>query len=207
MKLIEITVNNLLVEKCVEVLNYMYSSKYILSDEKGYVNEQNFILSFAYLFGCIVQNKELLVGGELKKGIQYSENEAARLLRDKLRSGDSKDENIFCTKPDLIIHSDIKKNRLNNENQKLIIEAKTTREINTDSFCWDLFKLREYISQLNFNYAIYLIVNQDKDSIEKVMKQYIDKELPNIDSSIRDKLLFLIQENERTAPVLYKIEE
>lgn len=204
MKLHEIQVDKCLVNKCFEVVDYMYSHKYIVSDDKEIINEQNYMLSFTYLFGCLVGDKELLVGGELKKSIQFYDNDIAKELHDRIRSKTNTRESVMV-KPDFVIHNDIIRGKLNPENQKVIVEAKTAKNIEKDEFCWDLFKLREYIDQLGFNYAIYLIINNDKEFVESKLDNYKEMALPEITSEISEKLLFILQEKEETAPKLYKI--
>lgn len=71
------------------------------------MNKISYYLS-PFFFGFKVQNEELLVGGELKKEFYIPKT---KLLVYYMTNYvlTQKEEDYFSTKPDLIIHSEIKK--------------------------------------------------------------------------------------------------
>ena len=72
--------------------------------------------------------------------------------------------------PDMIFHKD----QCNNvtENQKLILECKINNGLNYDDFGQDLAKLVIYISEINFQKSIFLIVNNERAAIESYLHRF-----------------------------------
>ena len=96
-------------------------------------------------------------------------------------------------RPDLVIHENNKKADLDERKQLLIIEAKTSKYISDYNFCRDFFKLNVYIEYLSFQKAIYLILGNTAEYVDKKIKNYIENYKYQV-TGYSDKLYFVIQE-------------
>ncbi len=76
-------------------------------------------------------------------------------------------------RPDLVLHKSQQSRE--KEDQKLIIECKTTNNLLKSEFFRDFFKLNIYKSQLNFQNTVYIIVNMNKEIINKYLDEYLKK--------------------------------
>jgi len=72
--------------------------------------------------------------------------------------------------PDLVFHKDQQDN--DSKNQKLAIECKIEENLAYDKFSYDMAKLILYISEINFQKAIFLIANSSLETIEKYLKVF-----------------------------------
>ena len=193
--------DNLYAKMCLEVMNHIYDNIYSVKDEDGKINEQNYMMNFAYLLGCKLGDEGQLVGGEVEKVIHlFSDVQEVRKLRERLK----RDGASVIVKPDLVIHTSHVRNNLDNEHQKLVIEAKTSKLLSKDAFCWDLLKLYAYKVELRFDIAIFLIVNQTEKNINKLLAKYENGKFFNDDNL--EKIVFLIQEDVNSRPLVYKLQ-
>ena len=176
-----------------------------MKDENGDVNENSYILGFASLVGDIIGNTKYILGGENEK-IIASASTAIQELITRLRGYCQRHSSPnVVVKPDYIIHWEVKKGNMSEETQKLIVEAKTTKNLHQDNFCWDLYKLSSYVNELSFQTAVYIIINQKVSRVERLLKAYCDKELPKIEDQ-RRKMLFFIQEDILSDPKAYELD-
>lgn len=191
------------VETCFEVMNDIHKDMDIVQNDDGTINEQNYMISFAYLLGVKLGKIDYKVGGELKKEI-IIDDEKVKELVEKLRNTRI-DENLteVNIKPDFVIHRFLSRDEMNDENQRLIIETKTTRQLNQDHFNWDLYKLSAYINQLAYKVGIYIIVNENKNHIDRFLDGYTRCKLPEITIPYNRKLYFLIQGKDKSNPEAY----
>jgi len=204
MHLEKCNLENTLAGECFDVMKVIQNGMGIVQDENGKINEQNYMISFAFLLGSIIGGDlENSYGGELKKVISCS-SQQVKNLRARVRKENKENGRPDVTvKPDFVIHKSILRENMNNETQKLIIEAKTSNQLNQDHFSWDLFKLYAYIRQLYFNVAIFLIVNEKKSRVDNLIAEYIHQELP---TDVPDNcLFFFIQEDAAIEPIAYKL--
>ena len=87
--------------------------------------------------------------------------------------GDNRDGNLeFDTIPDFFIHKD--EHDRSPQNQKLIIEFKTERNVPENRFMWDFFKLNVYLEKLNFQTACFIILNNTQDRIKQFLIKYLN---------------------------------
>jgi hypothetical protein len=115
--------------------------------------------------------------------------------------GDNRDGVLeFDTIPDFFIHKN-EHDRLP-ENQKLIIEFKTERNVPENRFMWDFFKLNVYLEKLNFQTACFVAINNSQDR----MKQFLTKYLNNYYlSNHTDRLYILIKETYESSPIDFSV--
>lgn len=191
---------NLYAEKCLEVMNRICTDMCSVIDSDEKINEQNYMMNFAYLLGCKIGDEGQLVGGEVEKVLHlFSGVKEVDELRERLkRTGSS-----VVVKPDLVIHNNLNRCDSQSCDQKLVIEAKTSNTLGKDAFCWDLLKLYAYTVELGFDCAIFLIVNQTEKNINELLKKYEEGKFFN-DNNL-EKIIFLIQEDTNSRPTVYKL--
>ena len=148
------------------------------------INERNYIIYLSYVLGYL-QGKsgnkmfkdDYFINGELYKSIDILSNERSRdahraLMQFKLREKRKKhfvnEKQYINIRPDFVIHISHTPSNCH-LGQKLIVESKTTSKLDVIDFCWDFLKLNLYIDELHFNNALYLIINQNKETIEEMI--------------------------------------
>lgn len=192
--------DNLYAKMCLEVMNHIYSNINFVMDEDETISEQNYMMTFAYLLGCKLKDENQLVGGEKEKVLHYLSNiQEVVSLRVRLKRTGS----VITVKPDLVIHDSHNRQNMNRNNQKMVIEAKTSKSLSSDSFCWDLVKLYAYVKELEYNCAVYLIIGQEEDQINHLLGKYEEKKLPN-DEDL-EKILLFVQQDVKSWPSVYKL--
>lgn len=202
------------IEICYKAMAQLIDNKYLIGSEseKDFIYERNLLISLAYFVGKNNSEKVgqcYLIGGELNKPIFSHIFDS---IEDNLEwINYSKTKLEFTTDyvyPDFLIHrykslASFKSHA--NAGQKLIVEAKS-KSISEKEFNRDFFKLNVYLSRLNFEKALYIIVNSTKDEIERKIKKYSDGGL-FCSQKYENRLYFLIQENENSRPKLFKVGE
>ena len=169
-------------------------------DEDETISEQNYMMTFAYLLGCKLKDENQLVGGEKEKVLHYlSSIQEVVSLRERLKRTGS----VITVKPDLVIHDSHNLQNMNRNNQKMVIEAKTSKSLSCDSFCWDLVKLYAYVKELEYNCAVYLIIGQEEDQINHLLGKYEKNNLPN-DEDL-ERILLFVQQDVKSWPSVYKL--
>jgi hypothetical protein len=176
------------------------------------IYERNYIITFAYLMGRKAGESKLLsdkfVNGELKKEfILYPQDDDF-----KTKAKIYPKRNYYC--PDFVIHTSHERVNENYNGQHLIMEAKTTSDLKNKDFYWDLFKLNLYVEKLDYDTAVYLIVNttisEVKSKVERYRKNkyWYSPKLRRLDRRRNDEehhIYFLIQENVEKAPQIYEL--
>lgn len=206
-KLVEIqTTSNDVVNKCFKIIKELSSNCRVFLNEEGKIYERNFIISFAYQLGKRTHGIEDLVSGELNKIICVGNDSPLRHSMEKL--GRKIDSNGGVTViPDFVIHSSLDRKEIT-DGQKMILEAKTAKELNQDLFNWDFLKLNGAVDvdgNLNFENAVYLIIGHEVSKIEDYLKVYTEKGLYLTKQT--EKILFFIQENPDTCPRLFQLKK
>lgn len=192
--------DNLYAKMCLEVMNHIYSNINFVMDEDETISEQNYMMTFAYLLGCKLKDENQLVGGEKEKVLHYLSNiQEVVSLRERLKRTGS----VITVKPDLVIHDSHNLQNMNRNNQKMVIEAKTSKSLSCDSFCWDLVKLYAYVKELEYNCAVYLIIGQEEDQINHLLGKYEKNNLPN-DEDL-ERILLFVQQDVKSWPSVYKL--
>ncbi len=189
---------------CFDVMKDIQGRMNIVQDIDGKINEQNYMLSFAYLLGSKLRDTGALYGGELKKIIDCSDTKVKELIARVRTNCTEYNQPDVTVKPDFVIHNSIEPVDLNMSTQQLVIEAKTTNQLSQDCFSWDLYKLSAYINQLAYRTGIYIIVNENKEKIDDYIEGYIHQKLPTINISGGHMLYFFIQEKDCSAPKVYR---
>lgn len=49
---------------CFQIMKRLQKRRHLVFNEEGVISEQNYMISFAYLLGCELKDKEHLYGGE-----------------------------------------------------------------------------------------------------------------------------------------------
>lgn len=191
------------------------------------INERNYVIYLSYILGSlkggvIGKYKKVLrtdfLNGEIYKQIKSVANGDAKIAYDNFDKLKNEKHTHNCVdriesrdyinvRPDFVIHTD-HKNEYEFGGQKLIVEAKTTKDIDEIDFCWDFLKLNVYINEFCFQNAIYILVNSNKDIIERLLKVY--KEKVNYFAHDINKLWFFVQgwDGKKMTPItIYQIEE
>lgn len=178
------------------------------------IYERNYMLTFAYLMGGktgstkstynLLSNK--LINGEVNKYICLNPDDDAYESRNLLKPG----REYFC--PDFLIHTSHDNPGENYEGQYMIMEAKTTSKLKQEDFNWDLFKLNLYVEELDFDTAIYLIVNTSFKDIATMITNYnywhsekLDPKKQNPQRNNTPHIYFLIQEDVEKQPEIYEL--
>ena len=174
---------------CFEAMKDLHNSldwfcfhKEDMDEDDVQVYERNFIISLVSMLskknGFTLPGK---INGEVAKSLdalapQEVKEQYKELKRRQTPSYNPKSCYIF---PDFLIHENHspEKETWTRENQHIIIEAKTSCDVNIDSFFLDFFKLNLYLSYLHFENAIYLIVRTPISKIEKVIVSGPKREL------------------------------
>ncbi len=192
--------DNLYAETCFNVMNHICSNISFVMDEDETISEQNYMITFAYLLGCKLKDENQLVGGEKEKVLYYlSSIQEVESLKERLKRKNS----VITVKPDLVIHESLNRQNMNRINQKMVIEAKTSKSLSSDSFCWDLVKLYAYVKELEYNCAVYLIIGQEEGQINHLLEKYEENNLPNDDNL--ERILLFVQQDVQSLPSVYKL--
>lgn len=201
-------VDNTFAKVCFQVMKYLKEHKERVFTEDSDISEQNYMISFAYLLGCELKDKEHLYGGESEKILSVCKNRKIMELAERLKRSCKDDE--VTVKPDFVIHKCLERKKLPPEHQCFIIEAKTSKVLSQDNFSWDIFKLHGYISQLNYKNAVYIIINSDKTTAENKLKKYICEYVEDLSSWLEKvkggRLLFFIQKDKNSVPEAYQVQ-
>lgn len=172
------------------------------------VLERNYVLSMVFQLGKNTGKDSnfginVFPSGENNKQIDLNLQEIGETYKD-LYEKDLRHPLEFI--PDLVIHTSHDKRAKDSNGQCVILEAKTTNTLSKVAFFKDFFKLNVYLCSLNYENAIYLIVNTEKDKIENLIKLYLKNGLFMSKDKI-EKLLFFIQDNKDTTPYVCKLSE
>lgn len=178
------------------------------------IYERNYMLTFAYLMGQKTGKKQStynllsnkLINGEVNKYIFLTSDDEAYESRNALKSG----REYFC--PDFLIHTSHDNPGENYEGQYMIMEAKTTSKLKQEDFNWDLFKLNLYVEKLDFDTAIYLIVNTSYTDVATMVSNYnywhsekLDPKKQNSQRNNTPHIYFLVQGNVKEQPTIYEL--
>lgn len=172
-----------------------------MQNEDNNIDEQNYVIALAGAIEGEIGKTKFLLGGEVRKEISTS-NQYVQDLIARLKKKDEYNEPDATVKPDYVIHYSVKREDINEEKQKLVIEAKTTKQLTQDPFSWDLYKLMSYVNELKYESAIYLILNTRKEKVEELLEGYRKQNLPIIRIP-EERLFFFIQENIESSPEIY----
>jgi len=139
--------------------------------------------------------KEVNTDFEVIKRYIYTDNpdESIEATYIKLiNKNDNKTFQTITTIPDFFIH----KQQDNREEafQKLAVEAKTTSQIDDDDFFLDLFKLNVYVEKYNFQNGVYLIANNNSNTVRQLAKSYLKQRL-YLAPHNRDRIYLFIKPN------------
>jgi hypothetical protein len=88
---------------------------------------------------------------------------------------DNKTFQTITTIPDFFIHN--QQDNREEAFQKLAVEAKTTDQLYEDDFFLDLFKLNVYVEKYNFQNGVYLIANNNSNTVRHLAKSYLRQRL------------------------------
>ena len=154
------------------------------------INEWNYVIHLSYLLGKMeggAKKKVLLdtdyINGEIYKQVRSTNNSNARKAQEKFdqfkKEKDTKMSNkaskdYINVRPDFVIHQSHDVD-YDYRGQKLIIEAKTTKDLDEIDFCWDFLKLNFYVDEFKFKNALYMLVNIDRKQIIKMFNIYREK--------------------------------
>ena len=175
------------------------------------IYERNYILTFSYLMGMrnktsTILNTDEYVSGELHKQVGNIDRRTTLYKTMRLLQK----ENKFFV-PDFLIHKSNKREDVSIDKQLLILEAKTTNTLTSKGFNWDMFKLNLYIEKLNYNVAVFLLVNNSYDKINRLVNNYVSRywhteklSMVNDRNERMHQLYFLNQENVNSKPEVYE---
>jgi len=110
---------------------------------------------YRLLTACKNQNNDFRIDGEIVKQLDVRPID---LLGTNINI--KQEQKQFS--PDLVVH--LGQSYQNVENQKLIIEVKT-RKVDNDELGVTILKLNHYINVLNFQYAAFISVNTDFNTV------------------------------------------
>jgi hypothetical protein len=123
----------------------------------------------------------------------------------KLYNKDSdKTFETITTIPDFFIHK--QQDNFDEDFQKLIVEIKTTPNLNETDLFFDLFKLNIYVEKYKFQNGVLLIVNNELNKIEKFTKSYLNQKY-YIAPKNHDRIYLFVKENFTTPTILIKLDD
>ncbi len=117
-----------------------------------------------------------------------------------------KNSEIDCewmTIPDFIIHKD--QTDMDPNNQRLIAEVKTEKNLSYKKFVWDFFKLNLYMEKLSFQNGIFLSVNCNESIIRSHLKTYLQQKIYLTNNSTN--LFLIIKENAKSKTSITKLND
>lgn len=206
-------------QKCFDAMKQLKSTPEVVENTdvtSPSIQERNYILSLVYIIGVedakgekqkgddffLLSASEFFVNGETTKYISLDDPDVKKTCEDLEFSITEKGIQVI---PDLVIHnSHNPKSAENKDNQVLVIEAKTTRTLGRFAFMKDFFKLNAYMAELQFQKAIYLIVNTGEAKVDDMIEEYINSKYFLFEHR-RDSLFFFIQESIDSEPKVYKL--
>lgn len=212
-KIDSIEKESIYIKKCFSAMRMLAANPQIVKDtddKNSSIIERNYILSMVYNMGkadYLRDNPEFFfcsssyfVGGENIKHITPTGKKVEK-TRKELKF--SLKDNEIEVLPDLVIHNSHNPSSGNSDDgQFLVLEAKTTSRLGEYYFMRDLFKLNLYIEKLNYQNAVYLVINKSADTIDNFIAVYKEKGYFLCDD-LKSKLRIFIQEKDR--PELYKL--
>ncbi|MDQ8141495.1 hypothetical protein [Chryseobacterium sp. CFS15] len=173
-----------------------------IDSKRSTTYENNFVTKLNEQYAILSYKKEILEPDELTRHFQIPKKFIFSEYKDvEIEEAAYKIEMILDKEADLIEELNlipdffIHKNQgdTNPDNQRLIAEVKTERELPYKRFLWDFFKLTIYLNKYNFQNAVFLCIHTRKDTILKYIDQYI-KERLYLPKSY-SKLYIIIKEN------------
>ena len=197
---------------CFDAMKKLSENSYLITDSESGddkpILERNYVLSMVFQMGKSTKDDSdfgtnVFPSGENNK---YIKNYLEEI---KITYEDLYERELltsFEVIPDLVIHTSHNPKSGNCSSQFVAIEVKTTKNLGKVAFMRDLFKLNVYLCDLNYNNAIYMIVNTPKDKIENLIRHYFNTNYFYKKYEL-GKLLFFIQENQKSTPAVYKLTE
>lgn len=215
------TINNFLKAlKSIEEINYQTArvsvqhDKIAINKKASTIYENNFVTQLNAQYAVLNYANEITEPRELTRQMQIPKKFIFSEYNDvEIEKAAYKIETILDKEADLIeelnlipdffIHKD--QGDTNPDNQRLIAEVKTERELPYKRFIWDFFKLTIYLNKYNFQNAVFLCIHTRKDTILKYIDQYI-KERLYLPKSY-SKLYIIIKENFSAKPEVFTLQE
>jgi len=183
-------------------------------EDKYSTYENNFVTKLNEKYAILSDQKKIEEPKELTRQFQipkrfaYSEfgDEKIKQAFIKIQTVLGKNCEIneeWITIPDFIIHKD--QEDVNSDNQLLIAEVKTEKQLSYKKFVWDFFKLNLYLEKLNFQNGIFLTVNCSEKIILSHLKTYIQQKI--FITTNPEKLFLIIKEGFNTKEVVVNLKE
>lgn len=183
-------------------------------DDKYTTYENNFVTKLNEKYAILSNQKEIDEPDELIRQFQipkrfaYSEfgDENIRLAFETIQLVLGKNNEIdeeWITIPDFIIHKD--QEDVNSENQRLIAEVKTEKQLSYKKFVWDFFKLNLYLEKLKFQNGIFLTVNCSETIILSHLEAYIRQRI--FITTNPEKLFLIIKEDFRRSEIIVNLND
>ena len=199
------------VSMCFDAMRSLAGRWYLVADsenEKATVLERNYVLSLVFQLGRMTNHNSefgtiFFPSGENNKYIDNNLKEISETYKDLY---EKELRHSYEVIPDLVIHSSHDKRAKDSNGQRVILEAKTTQALSKVAFFKDFFKLNVYLCSLNYDNAIYLIINTEKERIEELIKLYLRNNLFKVKEKL-ENLRFFIQENKDAPPCVYRLSD
>ena len=165
---------------CFEAMMKLSENSYLVTDSESGddkpILERNYVLSMVFQMGKNTKEDSnfgtnVFPSGENNKNIKIYLDEIKSTYKDLY---EKELLTSFEVIPDLVIHTSHNPQSGYSNSQFVAIEAKTTKNLGKIAFMRDLFKLNVYLCDLNYNNAIYLIVNTPNDKIENLIRHYFN---------------------------------
>lgn len=179
------------------------------------IYERNYIIILAYYWGRYLNEEQelcndcdnVLVNGELYKAFKFSKIiEKIERIKNIPKGIIIDDHTMFV--PDFLIHKNYDSKETSYANQKVVVEAKVKKFYQND-FNRDFFKLNIYLEYLEFQNAVYLIINTKKEKVDIFVKDYANKNkyfLFKKQGNKNQHLFFFIQESKNSEPKMYEFD-
>ena len=178
-----------------------------MDDDDIQVYERNFIISLTAKLSENDFTLPGLINGEVAKSLDWASSDVKEKYKNiKKKIKPDYNPSSYYVFPDFLIHEShsSESNNLTQENQHVVIEAKTSLIKNKVAFFLDFFKLNYYLRELNFETAIYLLVRTPLSSITEYVAEY-EKTIDYLCEERFNRMYFFIQEKLDNEPKIYKI--
>lgn len=177
-----------------------------LNDDNVQIYERNYIISLTSMLCKKCPKVSGIINGEVAKRLDSGSTkfkEEYIKIKKKMKPRVEPSNYVF---PDFLIHEShsTEKTEWTRDKQHIIIEAKTKKICDKKMFFLDFLKLNFYLGELNFDNAIYIIVQTPLSAIKNYLKKY-EKEVKYLHEKRLESMFFFIQETLECEPKIYRI--
>jgi len=169
-------------ERFYSLPNHYFLDGEIKKTESFKELELRFMNEFSTRFSNLIQNEtsyqRLEYDFEIPKKFMWSGQENLEIRKTFIELSENPKKEVdmlsyFTTYPDFLVHAG--QDNTNEENQKLIIEAKVNQNTRKGEIFKDIFHTFIYSNEYNFQCSIMLLVHFDEEKWVNLLNEYVSK--------------------------------